>query len=202
MAFELPKLSYSYDALEPVIDAKTMEIHHLKHHSGYTNKLNTTLQDFTEFNDSKIEDLLKNLEDLPEQIRRSVRNNGGGYYNHTLYWNIMTPGGSNKPSGKLLEALINEFGTLEELKDIFTTEAIIRFGSGWAWISVDANNDIEVFSTPNQDNPLLLGQTPLIGIDVWEHAYYLNYQNKRPEYVKNWWNIINWDVATEIYNSL
>jgi Fe-Mn family superoxide dismutase len=193
MSFTLPKLSYSYDALEPVIDAKTMEIHHSKHHAGYTKKLNAALDGHAELEEKSIEELLENLDEIPEEIRTAVRNNGGGYYNHALFWEIMTPGGAKKPQGTLLEAIENSFASVEELKELFSKEALGRFGSGWAWLVVDGNGDLEVLSTPNQDTPLSNGLTPILGIDVWEHAYYLKYQNKRAEYVENWWDLINWD---------
>jgi len=199
MSFELPKLTYAYNALEPVIDAKTMEIHHSKHHAGYTNNLNTALEDHVDLQAYSIEKLLKNLADVPEAIRNTVKNNGGGYYNHSLYWEVMTPGGSHKPSKKLSHMIVQTFGSFEELKDIFYKEAMARFGSGWAWLAYDANNDLEVLSTPNQDSTLGLGLTPILGIDVWEHAYYLNYQNKRADYVKAWWDIVNWDVVSQKY---
>ncbi len=199
MSFELPKLTYAYDALEPVIDAKTMEIHYSKHHAGYTNNLNAALEEHAELQTYSIEKLLKNLPELPEAIRNAVKNNGGGYYNHCLYWEVMAPGGSDKPSKKLAAMIDQSFGSFVDLKDIFYKEAIGRFGSGWAWLAFDANNDLEVFSTPNQDTPLSLGLTPILGIDVWEHAYYLNYQNKRADYVKAWWGIVNWDVVSQKY---
>ena len=201
MPFELPKLSYTYDALEPVIDAKTMEIHHTKHHAGYTNKLNAALEKHPELESYSIEKLLKNIDELPEEIRKAVQNNGGGYSNHSLYWEVMTPGGAKEPSEKLTNMINQAFGSFEELADIFQKEAIGRFGSGWAWLVFDANNDLEILSTANQDSPYSLGLTPILGVDVWEHAYYLNYQNKRADYVKAWWGVVNWDVVSEKYTA-
>ncbi len=202
MPFELPELKYEYNALEPVIDAKTMEIHHDKHHAGYTNNLNTALEKHAELESYSIEKLLKNLADIPEDIRTSVKNNGGGYYNHALFWEFMIPGGAKKPSGELLKMIDESFGSMEELKDLFSKEALGRFGSGWAWLVSDANKDLEVLSTPNQDSPISMGLTPILGIDVWEHAYYLNYQNRRADYVKAWWSIVNWDVVADYYKAI
>lgn len=202
MPFELPKLTYEYDALEPVIDARTMEIHHSKHHAGYTKKLNAALEQHSELESMGIKKLLMNLEDVPEEIRTAVRNNGGGYFNHSLFWEVMTPGGANKPTGDLAKMVDGAFGSFDELKDLFTKEALGRFGSGWAWLTSDANKDLEVLSTPNQDSPLSSGLTPILGVDVWEHAYYLNYQNRRADYVKAWWDVVNWDVVAEKYNAV
>ena len=202
MAFELPELTYSYDALEPVIDAKTMEIHHSKHHAGYTNNLNAALEAHPELASRTIEQLLKGLEELPEEIRRTVRNNGGGYYNHKLFWEIMTPGGSETPSEELEAMVVQNIGSMDVLQDLFSKEAVGRFGSGWAWLAVDGNKDLEIVSTPNQDTPLTNGLTPILGIDVWEHAYYLNYQNRRADYVKAWWELINWDIVSDKYDAV
>lgn len=202
MPFELPKLNYDYDALEPVIDAKTMEIHHSKHHAGYTKKLNTALEVHSDLEAMGIVKLLKTLKDVPEDIRTAVRNNGGGYYNHSLFWEIMEPGGADKPSGDLAKMLEESFDSFEEFKELFSKEALGRFGSGWAWLVSDANKDLEVLSTPNQDSPLSNGLTPILGIDVWEHAYYLNYQNRRADYVKAWWDVVNWDVVAEKYKAV
>ena len=194
MAFELPKLDYAYDALEPYIDAKTMEIHHSKHHGGYTTKLNKALEG-TDYANQDIENVLKKVSDLPT----AVRNNGGGYYNHNLYWKVMSPSGGGSPSGDLLKALEKEFGSFENFKETFTQAALNRFGSGWAWL-VNDNGKLMVTSTPNQDNPLMDVSdpqgVPLLGIDVWEHAYYLKYQNKRADYVNAFWNIVNWDEVS------
>ncbi len=202
MSFSLPKLAYPYNALEPAIDTKTMEIHHSKHHAGYTNNLNAALEKHENLQTLSIEKLLKSLDDIPEEIRRAVRNNGGGFYNHSLYWEVLTPGGAKEPSGGLAKMITQTFDGLEDLKGIFSKEAMGRFGSGWAWLAVDANKNLEVLSTPNQDNPLTSGMTPVLGIDVWEHAYYINYQNRRADYIKNWWDIINWDIVSEKYINL
>jgi superoxide dismutase, Fe-Mn family len=191
MAFELPKLSYGYAALEPYIDARTMEIHHTKHHGAYTTNLNAALQG-TEWEGKTIEEIMAGISRLPV----AVRNNGGGYYNHNLYWELLTPGGSKEPKGALLDALNNSFGSVSSFKEAFVKAALTRFGSGWAWLLL-SDNKLAVSSTPNQDNPLMdvaeVKGTPLLGIDVWEHAYYLNYQNRRPDYVEAFWNLINWD---------
>ena len=191
MAFELPKLGYSYDALEPNIDARTMEIHHSKHHGGYTTKLNNAVEG-TELEGKTIEEILKNV----SKHSTAVRNNGGGYYNHNLYWEILAPGGAKAPQGELLDAINDSFDSLENFREAFVQAALTRFGSGWAWLVLQ-NNKLAVSSTPNQDNPLMdvaeVQGTPVLGIDVWEHAYYLNYQNKRPDYVNAFWDLINWD---------
>jgi superoxide dismutase, Fe-Mn family len=191
MAFELPKLSYGYAALEPYIDARTMEIHHTKHHGAYTTNLNAALQG-TEWEGKTIEEIMAGISRLPV----AVRNNGGGYYNHNLYWELLTPGGSKEPKGALLDALNDSFGSVASFKEAFVKAALTRFGSGWAWLLL-SDNKLAVSSTPNQDNPLMdvaeVKGTPLLGIDVWEHAYYLNYQNRRPDYVEAFWNLINWD---------
>ena len=194
MAFELPNLNYDYAALEPHIDARTMEIHHTKHHSAYTTNLNAALQG-TAWEGKTIEEIMAGV----SQISVAVRNNGGGFYNHNLYWNILTPGGSKEPKGVLLDALNDSFGSVAGFKEAFVKAALTRFGSGWAWL-LQSENKLVVSSTPNQDNPLMdvaeVKGTPLLGIDVWEHAYYLNYQNRRPDYVEAFWNLINWDEVT------
>ncbi|MDD4225023.1 MAG: superoxide dismutase [Mariniphaga sp.] len=191
MAFELSKLSYSYTALEPYIDARTMELHHTKHHAGYTNNLNQAVAG-TVLEGKGIEEILKNISGQSA----AVRNNGGGYYNHNLYWEVMAPGGSPSPEGELLEAINESFGSLEKFREVFVQAALTRFGSGWAWLVLQENK-LVVSSTPNQDNPLMdvadVRGLPILGVDVWEHAYYLNYQNRRPDYVNAFWNIINWD---------
>lgn len=191
MAFELPKLNYDYAALEPHIDARTMEIHHTKHHGAYTANLNSALQG-TEWEGKTIEEIMASVSKLPV----AVRNNGGGYYNHNLYWNILTPGGSKEPAGALLSAINDSFGSVAGFKEAFVKAALTRFGSGWAWL-LQSDNKLVVSSTPNQDNPLMdvaeVKGNPILGIDVWEHAYYLNYQNRRPDYVEAFWNLINWD---------
>ena len=194
MAFELPKLSYSYTALEPHIDARTMEIHHTKHHGAYTTNLNAAIQG-TEWESRSIEEIMASISKLPV----AVRNNGGGYYNHNLYWEILAPGGSREPKGALLDALNDSFGSVAGFKEAFVKAALTRFGSGWAWL-LQSDNKLVVSSTPNQDNPLMdlaeVKGNPILGIDVWEHAYYLNYQNRRPDYVEAFWNLINWDEVT------
>ncbi len=198
MAFELPKLQYSFDALEPHIDAKTMEIHHDKHHNGYTNKLNAAIEG-TDQEGKTIENILNNL-DMDD---KAVRNNGGGFYNHKLFWEIMSPNGGGKPSGALAEAINSAYGSFEDFKEKFSTAAKGQFGSGWAWLCVHEGGKVEVCSTPNQDNPLMpgvgCGGTPILGLDVWEHAYYLNYQNRRPDYVNAFFNVINWDEVSKRY---
>ena len=197
MSYELPKLPYAYDALEPVIDAKTMEIHYTKHHNAYVTGLNTALAKHPNLS-LTLTEMLTDLTRVPEDIRTAVRNNGGGHYNHSLFWEVMKPGGSNKPQGKLLDALIKAFGSFDNFKDQFSTAAKTRFGSGWAWL-VKTEKGLIVTSTPNQDTPLNLG-TPILGLDVWEHAYYLNYQNRRPEYVENFYKVINWDVVAKNFS--
>lgn len=198
MAFELPALSYPYDALEPHIDARTMEIHHSKHHNGYTSNLNNAIAD-TPLADQSIEDILKNL-DLEN---KAVRNNGGGYYNHRLFWEVMSPDGGGLPSGSLATAIDNAFGSFEEFKSAFAKAAATQFGSGWAWLCVQANGSVEVCTSANQDNPLMpgigCGGTPILGIDVWEHAYYLNYQNRRPDYINAFFNVIDWNKVGSLY---
>ncbi|WP_282048606.1 superoxide dismutase [Maribacter aquivivus] len=200
MAFELPKLPYAYDALEPHIDARTMEIHHTKHHQGYTSKLNAAIEG-TDLAGKSIEDILTGL----DMSNGAVRNNGGGFYNHSLFWTILSPNGGGKPSGELATAIDSAFGSFEEFKNKFTTAAGTRFGSGWAWLCVHKGGKVEVCSTPNQDNPLMpgveCGGLPILGLDVWEHAYYLNYQNKRPDYIEAFFNIINWDEVSKRYAS-
>jgi Fe-Mn family superoxide dismutase len=202
MSFSLPELSYSYDALEPYIDARTMEIHHQKHHGGYVTKLNAALEGQSQWQDKKIEDILKSLNDLPESIRTAVRNNGGGHFNHSIFWNIMGPHAGGEPSGEIGEDINKTFGSFSKFKEEFSTAAATRFGSGWAWLVLDQSGKLSVTSTPNQDNPISAGQQPVMGLDVWEHAYYLKYQNKRPEYIENWWNVVNWDAVNKRYSSL
>jgi Fe-Mn family superoxide dismutase len=199
MAFELPALPYAEDALEPHIDARTMGIHHGKHHAGYTNNLNTALQGHADLAAKSIEDLLGDLDSVPEGIRTAVRNNGGGFANHSLFWSVMSPDGGGEPSGELAEAIKAKFGSFDDFKAAFSKAAGTRFGSGWAWLYVDGAGELAVGSTPNQDTPLMDGNTPILGLDVWEHAYYLNYQNRRPDYVGAWWNVVNWDKVAELY---
>ena len=195
--YSLPPLPYSYEALEPYIDKMTMEIHHTKHHQGYINNLNNALEKYSEFHNLELEDILKNLNQLPEEIRIAVRNNGGGHYNHTLFWEIMKPNGGGEPKGKLKEEIKKTFGSFEEFKKLFSETAIKHFGSGWAWLVITPDKKLKVYSLLNQDNPLMNGDIPIMGIDVWEHAYYLKYQNRRNEYVEAWWNVINWDKIEE-----
>jgi len=194
MAFELPKLSYSYDALEPYIDARTMEIHHTKHHQTYITNLNGAVEKTAELQGKSLEQLLSDLNAVPEAVRTVVRNHGGGTYNHNLFWEIMGPNAGGMPTGDLAQAIEASFGSFQGFKDEFTKSANARFGSGWAWL-VKKGNGLSVVSTANQDNPLSEGLTPIMGIDVWEHAYYLNYQNRRADYVNAWWNVVNWDAV-------
>jgi len=196
MAFELPKLAYAYDALEPHIDARTMEIHHTKHHQTYITNLNGAIDKTPELAGKSLEELLSNLNAVPEAVRMVVRNHGGGTYNHNLFWEIMGPKAGGKPGGELAKAIDASFGSYDAFKDEFTKSAISRFGSGWAWL-VKKGSGLGVVSSANQDSPLSDGVTPILGIDVWEHAYYLNYQNRRPDYVAAWWNVVNWDVVAE-----
>lgn len=194
MAFELPPLPYSFNALEPHIDAQTMETHHDKHHATYVQKLNDAVTG-TEFERQSPEDLIRNLNQLPQDKQTAVRNNGGGHVNHTFFWNLLTPGGSSAPTGALANAIDQTFGGLDALKEKVNTAGANQFGSGWAWLVIDGSGKLDVVGTPNQDSPLTNGQTPVVGVDVWEHAYYLKYQNRRPDYLKAFWNVVNWDVA-------
>jgi Fe-Mn family superoxide dismutase len=191
MSFTLPDLPYEYDALEPNIDARTMEIHHSKHHQGYTNKLNAALEGH-EFADLPIEEVLKRINEVPQDKRQAVVNNGGGYANHKLFWTVMSPNGGGEPSGELAEAINEEFGSFKAFKEKFKSTAASQFGSGWGWLCVDGNGGLKVLSTANQDSPLMNGLTPIFGVDVWEHAYYLHYQNRRPDYLDAFWNVVNW----------
>jgi Fe-Mn family superoxide dismutase len=197
MPFELPPLPHAYDALEPHIDARTMEIHHTKHHQTYVDRANTALEG-TDWADRPVEEVLANLDQLPEDKRTPVRNNGGGHANHTLFWQIMGPNGGGEPSGALGEAIGSAFGDFESFKNEFSQAGINRFGSGWAWL-VNEGGTLSVTSTPNQDTPVMEGKTPILGLDVWEHAYYLNYQNRRPDYVAAWWNVVDWDEVARRY---
>ncbi len=199
MTFELPPLKYAVNSLEPAIDARTMEIHHDKHHGAYVANLNKALESYPELHSKTIEDLLRKIEDVPSTIRTAVRNNGGGHHNHSLFWEWIAPGGANQPSGKLAEAINNQFGSFEAFVEKFNQAALTRFGSGWAWLVRKPNGSLDVYSTANQDSPLMEGDTPLLGLDIWEHAYYLNYQNRRPDYVKAFWSIVNWDFVTSLY---
>ncbi len=203
MAFELPELGYAYDALEPHIDARTMEIHHSKHHNAYVTNLNAALEGHDDLAGKSIVDLVSGISTVPEDIRTAVRNNGGGHLNHSMFWKLMAPGGANEPTGAVADGLNAAFGSFEGFKDAFTKAAMTRFGSGWAWLGVKEDGSLGVCSTANQDNPLMgevsgvCGCTPILGIDVWEHAYYLNYQNRRPDYVAAFFNVINWDVVAD-----
>lgn len=197
MAFEKVALPYAKDALAPHIGADTMEVHYEKHHAGYTNNLNAALEG-TEFANKSIEEILGNLSALPAEKQTAVRNNGGGFYNHNLFWVTMSPNGGGEPTGALAEAINQAFGSFEEFKAKFSSAAAGQFGSGWAWLAVSDGN-LQVLGTPNQDNPLMDGKTPILGIDVWEHAYYLNYQNRRPDYVSAWWNVVDWNKVAELY---
>jgi superoxide dismutase, Fe-Mn family len=193
--FQLPDLGFAHDALEPHIDARTMEIHHGKHHQGYTNKLNAALETHTDLHDRSAEDLLRNIDAVPDDIRGGVRNNGGGFVNHTLFWQVMAPGGSSTPRAALGGAIDAAFGSFDSFKEKFSAAAGGQFGSGWGWLCVGPGGTLSVMATPNQDSPLMSGFTPILGLDVWEHAYYLNYQNRRPDYVAAFWNVVNWDVV-------
>ena len=200
MSFQLPNLSYNFDALEPHFDSKTMQIHHGKHHAGYTNKLNSAIEG-TDFEGKSIEEILKTL----DMSNSAVRNNGGGYFNHCLFWEVIGPNSGGKPEGGLADVIDKSFGSFDEFKSKFSTAAATRFGSGWAWLCVGSEGDLEVCSTANQDNPLMpgeCGKTPILGLDVWEHAYYLNYQNRRPDYIEAFFSVINWDAVSSKYNKI
>ena len=201
MAFTSPPLDYSFDALEPHIDAKTMEIHHDKHHATYVAKLNEAIQGKADFESKSIEDLISKISALPENIRGAVRNHGGGHYNHSLFWKIIGPNAGGQPKGDVAEAIKKEFGSFDAFKEKFAAAATTRFGSGWAWVCVGKDGKLSICSTPNQDNPLMdvaeCKGTPILGIDVWEHAYYLKYQNRRPEYIAAFWNVVNWDAVNK-----
>jgi Fe-Mn family superoxide dismutase len=199
MAFELPALPYEYNALEPYIDEQTMHLHNDKHHGTYVTNLNNALQG-TQFENSSVEDVIRNLNAVPENVRTAVRNNGGGHANHSMFWEIMTPGGSQQPTGALAAAIDSTFGGLDQFKAAFNDAGVKRFGSGWTWLVVDGGA-LSVVSTPNQDNPLMDGKTAILGIDVWEHAYYLKYQNRRPDYLAAWWDVVNWDEVGKRFDA-
>ncbi len=206
MAFELPALPFPADALEPHIDARTNEIHHDKHHAAYVNNLNNAVKDHADLASKSVEALISNLDAVPESIRTAVRNNGGGDWNHTFFWNILKKNDGAKPTGALAEAIDKAFGSFEAFQEKFQTAGATRFGSGWAWLVVGEDGNLAVGSTPNQDNPLMKGVspflgTPLLGVDVWEHAYYLHYQNRRPDYLKAFWNVVNWDAVAKHYEA-
>jgi Fe-Mn family superoxide dismutase len=206
MAHELPELPYRFDALEPHIDARTMEIHHDKHHGGYVNKLNKALESHADLQSMRLEELLSSIPSLPSDVQRAVRNNGGGHGNHTLFWQVMSPSGGGEPGGELADEISQTFGSFSDFKQKFTDAALGRFGSGWAWLIV-SNGKLAITDTKNQDNPLMAGLddyegelgTPILGLDVWEHAYYLNYQNRRPDYVAAWWNVVDWSRVAELH---
>ncbi|HZO87936.1 MAG TPA: superoxide dismutase [Chthonomonadaceae bacterium] len=200
--FTLPPLPYPYNALEPTIDEETMHLHHDKHHAAYVNNLNAALKEAPEFFNKSIEEIVSNLNAVPENIRTAVRNNGGGHINHTMFWEIMRPGGSQTPTGALAQAINSTFGDVETLKKQVNDAGAKRFGSGWAWLVADNNGNLSVISTANQDNPLMEGKNPILGVDVWEHAYYLKYQNRRPDYLAAWWNVVNWDEVGKRYDAL
>jgi Fe-Mn family superoxide dismutase len=199
MPFEVPPLPYAYDALEPTIDEQTMHLHHDKHHQAYVDNANKALAG-TEWADRSVEQVLANLEIIPEDIRTAVRNNAGGHANHTLFWEIMGPGGGGEPSGALADAIANTFDSLDELKKLVNDTGVKRFGSGWTWLVHDGTG-LAVYSTANQDSPISNSDIPLLGIDVWEHAYYLNYQNRRPDYLEAWWNVVNWEAVQQKFES-
>lgn len=199
-AHELPALPYDHNALEPHIDEQTMRIHHGKHHQTYVNNLNAALEGHSDLSAKSLDDLIGSLDRVPENIRTAVRNNGGGHYNHTLFWQIMSPNGGGEPSGELADAINSAFGSFAKFKEEFAAAAAGRFGSGWAWLIVD-NGKLAITSTPNQDNPVMEGKTPILGLDVWEHAYYLKYQNRRPEYIQAFWNVVNWDEVAKRYDA-
>jgi superoxide dismutase, Fe-Mn family len=199
MAFELPQLPYAENALEPHIDKETMNIHHSRHHNTYVTNLNNALAGNEELLSKSVEEVISNLDAVPEAARTAVRNNGGGHANHSLFWQILSPNGGGAPAGELADAISSKFGSFENFKEEFAKAATTRFGSGWAWLSV-SGGELEVSSTPNQDSPLMEGKTPILGLDVWEHAYYLNYQNKRPDYISSFWNVVNWDEVSKRYS--
>ncbi|HWB09182.1 MAG TPA: superoxide dismutase [Pirellulales bacterium] len=200
MAYTVPPLPYAFDALEPHIDAKTMEIHHDKHHAAYVTNLNNAIAN-TDLGNQSIESLCVNIDKVPENIRQAVRNNGGGHANHSMFWTIMGPKAGGEPSGPLADAIKSDVGGFEAFKDAFSKAGLARFGSGWAWLSLDKNKKLVIESTPNQDTPLMHGHTPILGCDVWEHAYYLKYQNRRADYLAAWWNVVDWAAVTERYTA-
>ena len=198
MAYKLPELPYSYDALEPHIDKETMTIHHTKHHNTYVTNLNKAIEG-SALAEKSVDELVADLNAVPEDIRTAVRNNGGGHANHSLFWTLLSPNGGGEPTGELAEEIKSTFGSFDQFKEKFAAAAAGRFGSGWAWLVVN-NGKLEITSTPNQDSPLSEGKTPVLGLDVWEHAYYLNYQNRRPDYISAFWNVVNWDEVARLYS--
>lgn len=201
MAYELPKLPYEYNALEPHIDARTMEIHLTKHHQAYINNANKALEDLPDLAAMKVEDLLKNITKVPEAKRQALINNAGGHANHALFWQVMGPDKGGEPSGKLADDIKSVFGGFDKFKEQFANLGVTRFGSGWAWLCVGGDGKLSTINTLNQDSPYMQGLTPILGLDVWEHAYYLNYQNRRPDYIAAWWNVVNWDKVAEFYKA-
>jgi len=199
MAYELPPLPYDYSALEPYIDTQTMQLHHDKHHQTYVTNVNNALQGHDQLAAMSVDDLLRNIKQVPESIRTAVQNNAGGHSNHSMFWNIMTPNGGGEPTGNLASAIQQAFGSFDAFKTAFNDAGTKRFGSGWAWLVLDTNGKLQVISTANQDSPLMSGMYPVMGNDVWEHAYYLKYQNRRPEYLNAWWNVVNWDAIAHRY---
>jgi superoxide dismutase, Fe-Mn family len=199
MAFELPPLPYDYTALEPYIDEQTMHLHHDKHHQAYVTNLNNALQGQSQFESLPIEELVRRINEVPENIRTAVRNNGGGHVNHSMFWQIMKPNGGGEPTGALASAITSTFGSFDNFKTQFNDAGVKRFGSGWAWLVMDRGGTLSVISTANQDSPLMDGMSPIMGNDVWEHAYYLKYQNRRPDYLAAWWNVVNWDEIARRY---
>lgn len=197
--FKLPPLPYSYDALEPYIDTQTMMLHHDKHHAAYVEKLNEAVNKYPELKDKSLEYLLTNLDKLPSDVRETIRNNGGGHYNHSLFWTIMGKDKGGQPKGKLKEDIVKTFGSFDNFKKEFKASALNRFGSGWSWLIKDKDGKLKIVSTPNQDSPIMSGISPIMGLDVWEHAYYLKYQNRRGDYIDNWWNVVNWDEIEKRY---
>ena len=199
--FELPALKYAFNALEPLIDARTMELHHDKHHAAYVTNLNKALESAPQWYEKPIEEVLRRIHDIPEAVRAAVRNNGGGHHNHSLFWEWIAPGGSKAPTAELGKALNAGFGSYDAFVEKFSNAAITRFGSGWAWLVLDGDKKLQVYSTANQDSPLMENHIPLLGLDVWEHAYYLNYQNRRADYVKAFWSLVNWDFVGSLYRA-
>jgi Fe-Mn family superoxide dismutase len=199
--FVLPDLPYAADALEPHIDARTMEIHHDKHHAAYTNNLNKALETHVDLHGKSIEELLRGIDRIPDAIRTAVRNNGGGFANHTLFWNVMGPGAGGEPAGSVGSAIASKFGSFAAFRDKLTAAAVGQFGSGWSWLVVDGSGNLDLYGQPNQDSPFMKGHTPVLGVDVWEHAYYLKYQNRRPDYVAAWFNTVNWSAVQKLYDA-
>ena len=196
---QVPDLSYGYDALEPHIDARTMEIHHSKHHAAYVANLNKAVDGKADLAEKSVEDLLRGIDEIPEAIRGAVRNHGGGHANHSLFWQVMGPNGGGQPDGALAAAIDRDLGSFGDFQEKFAAAAGSQFGSGWAWLTVSGEGNLEVINRPNQDSPLMEGKSPILGVDVWEHAYYLNYQNRRPDYVKAWWNVVNWKAVANLF---